>query len=108
MAGPFSGVQIYAIMPARDIRAYLERHASQDGPVDIEASLQACEQGIHKRLSDAYPGSRILVRRQDHPTPEPPRTRVEASVDGVDTGEIEQEVADLVAEFDFTQCVVYR
>jgi hypothetical protein len=104
----FSGVQIYAVMPARDIRAYLERHAEQSGQVDIEASLEACEVGIRERIVTAYPGARVLVRRQDHPTPEPPRTHIEASQEGVDTGEIQQEVADLVAEFDFTSCVVYR
>lgn len=108
MAELFSGVQIYAVMPARDIRAYFERHGGKTGQVDIEASLEACETGIRERIVTAYPGARVLVRRQDHPTPEPARTRVDADKESVDTGEIQQEVADLVAEFDFTSCVVYR
>lgn len=108
MAHQFAGIQIYAVMPARDIRAYLERHAGKEHAVDIEASLDACEHGIMHEMQEAYPGARILVRRQDYPTPNPPRSRVEGDASGIDLGELGQEVADLIAEFDFTSYVVYQ
>lgn len=110
MSEDFRGVQIYAVFPARDIRVWLERHAgARTGrEVDVEASLAACEAAIERTLQETYAGARILVRRQDHPTPEPPRTRVESTATGVDTGELEQEVLDLISEFDVGSCVVYR
>lgn len=108
MTDQFEGIQIYAVMPARDIRAYLDRHAGNERPVDVEASLDACEKGIMRELERAYPGARILVRRQDYPTPDPPRTRVDATIHSADTGEIQQEVEDIIAEFDFTSYVVYQ
>ena len=95
-------------MPGRDIRAYLERHAGKERAVDIEASLDACEHGIMRELQEAYPGARILVRRQDYPTPDPARSRVDGDAPGIDLGEIGQEVADFIAEFDFTNYVVYQ
>ena len=95
-------------MPARDIHDYLESRSEPDQPVDVEASLDAYEHGIRQTLQDIYPGAGILVRLQRHPTPSPPQTRVESDATGVDTGEIEQEIVDLIAEFDITACIVYK
>jgi hypothetical protein len=104
----FSGIRINAVVPARDIHAYLESRSKPGKPIDVEASLDAYEHGIRQTLQDVYPGAGILVRLQRHPTPSPPQTRVESDASGVDTGEIEQEVVDLIAEFDITACIVYR
>jgi hypothetical protein len=108
MSDDFSGIRINAIVPARDIHDYLVSRSESDHPIDVEASLDAYEQGIRQTLQNVYPGAGILVRLQQHPTPSPPQTRVESDAAGVDTGEIEQEVVDLIAEFDITACIVYR
>lgn len=108
MSGSFEGVQIYAVLSDRDMAGYLERQANAGRAIDITASLEAHERAVARTLQQLYPGARVLVRRLDQDAPHPPRTRVDSRVEGVDTGEIEQEVLDLISEFDVTSCVVYR
>jgi hypothetical protein len=108
MTGGFEGVRIYAVVPGRDVRSYLEDRIRAGEAIDLEPSLDAYEKAISRTLQSVYPGARILVRRQDQDTPGPARTRVDTDTDGVDTGELEQEVVDLIAEFDVTSCLVYR
>lgn len=108
MADQFSGTQIYAVLPAGDVRVYMERHAGDGRPVDADASLNVYEARVRETLNGMYPGARILVRLQDESAPAEHRTRVECTTASVDAGLIEQEVIDLIAEFDVTRCVVYR
>lgn len=108
MSEDFAGIQIYAVAPVRDIHDYLESRSRSGESIDIDASLAAYEAGIRQTLQDVYPGARILVRRSDFPTPDPPRTRVESTRREADTGEIEQEIEDLIAEFDITSCIVHQ
>jgi hypothetical protein len=108
MSDQFSGTHIYAVLPAGDIRVYLERHAGDGRPVDTDASLRTYQQRVRETLDGMYPGARILVRLHDESAPGEHRTRVECNTASVDAGLIEQEVIDLIAEFDVTRCVVYR
>lgn len=108
MSTNYTGIQIYAVVPGADIRVYFERHAGDGRTVDTSASLREIELRVRDTLTGMYPGARILVRLQDEPTPAPARTRVDGNAAGVDSSLIEQEIIDLIAEFDVTRCVIYR
>ena len=88
-------------------RPYLES-LEDDREVDVEATLNACERGIEQALTTVLAGAQIVLRRQDALTSDPPRTRVETDDPNLDPELIGQEVDDLIAEFDITECVVYR
>ncbi len=108
MAEQYQGVRIYAAFQASDIRVYLDSLHDDEREVDVEATLNMCEQGINQALTEFYTGAWILVKRQDEPSPASNRTRVETDNVDVDPELIGQEVDDLVSEFDITQYVVYR
>jgi hypothetical protein len=107
MAQQYHGVRIYATFKARDLSAYLES-LEDDRDVDVEATLNACEKGIEQALATVHPEAHIVLRRQDEQASNPPRTRVETDDASLDPELIGQEIDDLIAEFDITECVVYR
>lgn len=101
-------IRIYAAIRTEDVMAYLEAHANGPGEVDIEATLSACEQAITAALATVHPEAWIVVRRPDEHALNPPRTHVESDDASIDLELVGQEVDDLIAEFDITECVVYR
>jgi hypothetical protein len=100
-------VRIYAVFKTNTVLAYVES-LEDDRAVDVDATLNACEEGIKQALATVHPEARITLRRQDELASNPPRTRVETDDASLDPELIGQEIDDLMAEFDITECVVYR